>query len=384
MYFMNSPTMPGQNSSGEKAAIAGQRRGDHRPGHPLGGELEGRLARHALGHAALGELGDDDRVVDQHADREDQAEQHDDVHGQPRQRQAEDADQERDRDREADQDRRPAGEREQDDDEDQHHGGQHAVLQVGEQLADVGRLVLAEADHRALGHHRAAASVATAFTASTVSIRLAPVRLETSMAMAGWPFTPGDGLGVLEGRPHRGEVAGPHHRVRAGDDRQVGDVLGGLDQRRDLDGVAALGALERAGGDQAVVGADPGDQLVELQPVGRELHRVDDHLDEVVAHALQRGVEHARHLLDRGRAARAPPAVSSRSGTSPDSVTTSTGNSREVDLVHRRLVDAVGQVGLGVGDLVAHVLQRLVEVGAGLELDHDVAAALVGAWPSSP
>ncbi len=34
-----------------------------------------------------------------------------------------------------------------------------------------------------------AAAFATAFTASTVSIRLAPVRLETSMAMAGWPFS---------------------------------------------------------------------------------------------------------------------------------------------------------------------------------------------------
>ena len=128
---------------------AGQRGGDHRAGHPLGGELEGRLARHALGHPALGELGDDDRVVDQHADREDQAEEHDDVDGQPRHRQQEDADQERDRDREADQDRGAAREREEDDDEDQHHRGQHAVLQVGEELADVGRLVLAEADLRA-------------------------------------------------------------------------------------------------------------------------------------------------------------------------------------------------------------------------------------------
>ena len=132
-----------------------QRRGDHRPGHPPRREREGLLARHALGHPPLGELGDDDRIVHQHPDREDQAEEHDDVDGQPRQRQQEDADQERHRDREADQDRRPPGEREQDDDEDQHHRGQHAVLQVGEELADVGRLVLAEADHRALGHHRA-------------------------------------------------------------------------------------------------------------------------------------------------------------------------------------------------------------------------------------
>ena len=63
---------------------------------------------------------------------------------------------------------------------------------------------------------------------------------------------PGDRLGVLEGRADGGEVLRAHHRVRAGDDRQVGDVLDGLDQRGHLDRVAALRALEGAGRDQAV------------------------------------------------------------------------------------------------------------------------------------
>jgi hypothetical protein len=79
MYFMNSPTTPGQNNSGENAA---RRRCRHRPHHALGGKRVGLLRRHALRHAALGEFGDDDRVVNQHADGEDQREQHDDVHGQ--------------------------------------------------------------------------------------------------------------------------------------------------------------------------------------------------------------------------------------------------------------------------------------------------------------
>ena len=58
---------------------AGQRRGDDRAGHALGGQLEGLRLVHAFRHAPLGEFGDDDGVVDQHADRQDQREQHDHV-----------------------------------------------------------------------------------------------------------------------------------------------------------------------------------------------------------------------------------------------------------------------------------------------------------------
>ena len=96
-YFMNSPTTPGQNSSGEKAATRVARRGDHRARHALGRERIGLLRRHALGHAPLGEFRDDDRVVDQHADREDEREQHDDVDRQPGKLQAEHAGEERGR-----------------------------------------------------------------------------------------------------------------------------------------------------------------------------------------------------------------------------------------------------------------------------------------------
>jgi hypothetical protein len=48
MYFMNWPTIPGQKRSLSR--------------------------RHPLAHPPFGELGDDDRIVDKHADRQDQAE----------------------------------------------------------------------------------------------------------------------------------------------------------------------------------------------------------------------------------------------------------------------------------------------------------------------
>ena len=85
MYFMNSPTMPGQNSSGEKAAMRVIVAAITGPAMRLGGKREGFALSHAFAHPPLGELGDDDGVVDQHADRQDQAEQDDDVHRQPEQ-----------------------------------------------------------------------------------------------------------------------------------------------------------------------------------------------------------------------------------------------------------------------------------------------------------
>ena len=137
---------------------------------------------------------------------------------------------------------------------------------------------------------------------------------------------PGDRLGILEGRADRGEVAarttafGPATTGRLATSSGVSISDGTL--------IAYLPsvALDGAGGDQAVGGADALDQLIEPQPVGRQLHRIDDRLDQIVARALDRAFQHARHLLDRSRSSRAA-AVSTRSGTSPDSVTTSTGNS---------------------------------------------------------
>ena len=70
-------------------------RRDHRAGHARGGQRIGLARRHALRHPPLGEFGDDDRVVDQHADREDQREQHDDVHREPGKLQPEHAGKER-------------------------------------------------------------------------------------------------------------------------------------------------------------------------------------------------------------------------------------------------------------------------------------------------
>ena len=124
--------------------------GDHRARHALGGERIGLPGRHAFGHAALGEFGDDDGVVHQHADGEDEREQNDDVDGETGELQPQHAGEERGRDGDADEQRGAEAEREQDHDGNEQHAGRHRILQVGKHLADELRFVLCEGDMNGL------------------------------------------------------------------------------------------------------------------------------------------------------------------------------------------------------------------------------------------
>ena len=98
-------------------------------------------------------------------------------------------------------------------------------------------------------------SSTTLRVASTVSIRLAPVRFDTSMVIAGLPLTRVIEVGSLKvGRTSR-DVAERHGGVAGDGDREVQDVA------RTSRSATALSprsgrtvAFERAGGDQAVAG----------------------------------------------------------------------------------------------------------------------------------
>ena len=180
------------------------------------------------------------------------AEQDDDVHRQPEEVQAENAGQERDRDRNADEDRGAPAEDEQDDDEDEKDTGEHAVLQIGEKLTDRLRLVVDEGDLELLRPARFCRLATAALTPSTVAMRLAPARLETSIATAGRPSTRVIEVASLKVGLIVGDVA---ERDRCGvrrGDRDLEHVLGRLDQGRNLDGEPALRPLQRAGRNQAV------------------------------------------------------------------------------------------------------------------------------------
>ena len=217
----------------------------------------------------------------------------------PGELQPEHAREERGRDGDADEQRGAEAEREQDDDDDQQDAVATRVLQVGEHLPDVLRLVLREGDVDARAARSASAARSTAFTPSTVSIRFAPVRLDTSMVMAGLPLTRVMEVGSLNVGCTC--ATSPSVTVAPADAAtgKLEDVGRLLDQRRHLDGEPAGLALERAGGDQAVARpANERDELIERQAVALHQHRLGDDLDHLVARAAQLRRKHARHLLD--------------------------------------------------------------------------------------
>ena len=94
-YFMKSPMMPWPEQQWREGGDTRHGSSDDRAGHALGGQSsKACFLRHAFAHAPFGEFGDDDGIVHQHADRQDQAEQHDHVDRVAHQRQQQDADQE--------------------------------------------------------------------------------------------------------------------------------------------------------------------------------------------------------------------------------------------------------------------------------------------------
>ncbi len=89
-----------------------------------------------LGHLAIREFGDDDRAIDQHADRHDRAEEHDHVDADAAQVQEEERRTERTRYRDADQQAILDAENADQDDEHEHDRRDDVVEQAGDVLLD--------------------------------------------------------------------------------------------------------------------------------------------------------------------------------------------------------------------------------------------------------
>jgi hypothetical protein len=350
--FMNSPTTPGQNRSGMNAASV------------------------VAVEAVIGQLGHHDRAVDQHPDRENQGEQHDDVDGQTEQAEHQDAGQKRARHGEADQTGRAQPQRRDHHDHDQQNRAQHVVLQVAQHGRDVVRLVLDVADRKRLWPLLPLGLDHAAHLGDGVDdVGADPLRhLERQRRLA---VDPGEALRILEGAPHARDVAQPHHRVARRLDREIEHVLGGLEHSRHLDREPALAGVERTRGDQTVVARDQGEQVVELKAVALHQQGIDHDLEQLFPLAGDVDLEHARQRLEasaqltRMRQQR-PLRHLAREGDHEHR------EQREVDLADDRLVGAVGQLGLGLIDLLAHVLERLVDVDPGIELQRHGAGALIG------
>ena len=132
--------MPGQNNSGEKAAIR------VRPGHALGGEGVGLFLVEAFAHFPVRVFDHHDGAVDQHANGEDQAEQDHDIHGQAEAGEHQDAGQKGTGNGDADQRGGTQAERGDHHHHDQNDGADHVVLQIAQHGPDVAGFILAVAD----------------------------------------------------------------------------------------------------------------------------------------------------------------------------------------------------------------------------------------------
>ena len=221
------------------------------------------------------------------------------------------------------------------------------------------------------------------FTASTVSIRLAPVRFDTSMVMAGRPLTRVTEVASLKVglicamsasvTDALGEATIGTLRMSCG----LSNSDGTLTAKRPVWPSSAPAAIRRVERLRELA------ELIERDAVALHQHRLDDDLDRLVARAAQLGRQHARRLLDRvlGGARDAQQRALRHVAGQPDH---QHRIEREVDLLHLRLVDVARQVVLGGVDLGAHVGERGLGIEAGLELEQHVAAALDRRSSASP
>ena len=145
-----------------------------------------------------------------------------------------------------------------------------------------------------------AAAPTTCFTPSTVSIRLAPVRFDTSMVIAGVPLTRVIEVASLKVGLTCGDVAERHRRAGGRGDRNLQHVLRLLDQRRAPSRRSGRSAPSSApAATRLLDGVVTPTELIERDAVALHQHRLDDDLDRLVARAAQLGRQHAGHLLDR-------------------------------------------------------------------------------------
>ena len=181
---------------------------------------------------------------------------------------------------------------------------------------------------------------------------------------------PGVSRRVLEGAAHAGDVAQAHDAVALGADRQVQQVVGLVEQARHLDGEVAAPGVERAGRHQPVVAGDGLEQLDLGDAVALQAHQIDDDLQQLLPLAGDVDLQHPGQALDL--LLQIPGDGEQRAFWQlPRQRHRQHGKEGDVDLVHRRLVAVLGQLGLGLVDLFADVDQGLVGIEAGLELQHD-------------
>ncbi len=344
-----------------------QGRVEHRPADLPGADLGGLEGGLALLHVAVDVVDHDDRVVDQHADRQHQREQHHHVERHAGELHDDERQQHRERDRRADEEgvAQPHGEEEHDHHE--HDAGEDVVLEIGHHDADVLRLV-GEEGH--LDSRRPGDLEALDFRLQPVG-ELDDVRARAFLHRQRHRFPAVDarvGAALLEAVAHRGDVAHLHRALADHLDHELLDGERILHLAGDPQGERLALERELAAGDRDVLVADRVEHVVERGAVEAQALRVDVDLHLALDSADERRAQHAGDRLDL---------VLDRLGQAPEldradvagEVDLQDRHIGEIELAQDRFLGVGRELGLGEIDPVAHLLQREVEVDAGNELD---------------
>ena len=168
-----------------------------------------------------------------------------------------------------------------------------------------------------------------------------------------------------------------HDRIALHLDGQAEDILQLLEQAGDLDGEPAIAGVQRAGRDEPVRAADDLGDLAAVQAVALDQQRVDDDFDDLLAVAGDVDLQHGRDALDlvaqvAGKADQRALRHLAGQGHHQNR------EQAEIDFVDRRLVGLFRQIGLYPIDCLADILQRGVDIEAGIEFQEDVADAFEG------
>ncbi len=309
----------------------------------------------------------DDRVVDQHADRQHQREEDHHVERHAGELHDDEGEQHGERNRRADEERvaQPHGEEEHDDHE--HHAGQDVVLEIGHHDADVLRLVGEEGRLDAWRPGRL----------EPLDLGLEPigklddVRARALLHRERHRLAAVDarvGAALLEAVAHRGDVAHLDRALSDDFDHELLDGEGVFDLARDAQGQRLPLELELAAGNRDVLVADRIEHVVERDAVEPQALRVDVDLHLALDAADERRPQHAGNRLDfvLNRLRQTPQL--DRADVARE-VHLENRHVGEVELAQDRLFGVGRELGLGEVDPVAHLLQREVEVDAGDELD---------------
>ena len=344
-----------------------QGRVEHRAADLAGADLRRLEGGLALLHVAVDVVDDDDRVVDQHADREHQREQHHHVERHARQLHDYEGEEHREWDRRADEERvaQPHGEEEHDDDED--HAGEDVVLEIGDHDPDVLRLVCQEGR---LDPRRPGAAQAVDGGLQPVG-ELDDVRARTLLHRQRHRFAAVDarvGAALLEAVAHRGDVAHLHRALVDHLDHELLDGDRIVDLARDAQGERLPLERELAARNRDVLVADRVEHVVERGAIEPQPLRVDVDLHLALDATDERRAQHAGDRLDLVlNRLRQPPQLD-RTDVAGE-MDLEDRHVGEVELAQDRLLGVGRELGLGEVDPVAHLLQREVEIDAGDELD---------------